>query len=104
MEERNCKKLRKLDGGEDAVCYWTPDAKDLPLAEALLNAAWKTSFIMAAKVFEDTAPDELTLVPVGVAFSCPTKGVPEQVNQVFVFESADDGAEVAATVSREDED
>ena len=104
MEEKNCKKLRKLDGGEDAVCYWAPAAEDVPLVDALLNAAWKTSFIMAAKVFEDTDPDELTLVPVGVAFSCPTKGVPEQVNQVFVFESADDGAEVAATVSREDED
>ena len=56
MEERNCKKLRKLDGGEDAVCYWAPDAKDVPLVEALLNAAWKTSFIMAATVFGDTAP------------------------------------------------
>ena len=104
MEDRDCKKLRKSSEGEDVVCYWAPAAKDVPLVEALLNAAWKTSFIMAAKVFGDTAPDELTLVPVGVAFSCPTKGVPEQVNQVFVFESADDGAEVAATVSREDED
>ena len=58
----------------------------------------------ALRIWEDVGTDNLTLAPVGVAFSCPTKGVPEQINQVMVFEPADDGAEVAATVSREDED
>ena len=103
MEDRDCKKLRKSLEGEDVVCYWAPAAGDVALVDALLDAAWKTSFIMKAKTIEDTDTDNLTLAPVGVAFSCPARCVPEQVGEVMVFETEDD-AEGAATVDREEDD
>ena len=103
MKDRDCKQLRKSSEGEDVVCYWAPAAGDLALVDALLDAAWKTSFIMKAKTIEDFGTDNLTLVPVGVAFSCPPRCVPEQVGEVMVFETEDAG-EVAATVDREEDD
>ena len=101
MEDRDCKKLRKSLEGEDVVCYWAPAEGDVALVDALLDAAWKTSFIMKAKTIEDT--DNLTLAPVGVAFSCPPRCVPEQVGEVMVLET-EDGSEGAATFDREEAD
>ena len=37
----------------------------------------------ALRIWEDVGTDNLTLAPVGVAFSCPARCVPEQVGEVM---------------------
>ena len=78
----------QVSTGEAQDIFWAPSANDLPLVEALLDTKWQTAFIMEVKTIDDNA----MLTPVGVAFTCPPKLVPEDAVAVMVLELEVDAA------------